>query len=120
MSGLMTAADIKQRFDVTLEKEEEFYVHLRILPRLEKDKQEFEKMTLVLYSSKLATRGWDYLPAVVVFSRNDGQEVEQWTFKEPKVNPPGVKKEHFVPEAPPKGWQVERRSPTVGPKVVRP
>jgi TIGR03009 family protein len=106
MSGSMSADDVKTRFDLKLEKEEEYYTHIKILPKLEKDKQEFESMLLVLYSGKLAERKWDYLPAVVVIQKNR-DEIDQWTFKEPKINNDGIKKEHFVATMPRKedGWE---------------
>lgn len=106
MSGSMSADDVKTRFDLKLEKEEEYYTHIKIIPKLEKDKQEFESMLLVLYSAKLADRKWDYLPAVVVIAKNK-DEIDQWTFKEPKINNEGIKKEHFVATMPRKedGWE---------------
>jgi TIGR03009 family protein len=112
MSGGMTADDVKQRFDLKLDKEEDHYVHIKITPRLDRDKQEFDTMLLVLYGAKLADRKWDYLPAVVMMSKNGGQEVEQWTFKEPKINHDGIKKEHFVALMPDKkdGWKLEQMS----------
>lgn len=113
MSGAMTANDVKTRFDLKLEKEEEHYVHIKITPKLERDKQEFDTMLLVLYSAKLADRQWDYLPAVVMMSKNGGQEVETWNFKEPKINHPGIKKEQFAAVMPKKedGWQFKQVSP---------
>ncbi len=132
MSGSMTADDVKTRFDLKLEKEEDHYTHIKISPKLDRDKQEFDTMLLVLYGAKLADRGWDYLPAVVVMSKNGGQEVEQWTFKEPKINHPGVKKDQFVAIMPDKkdGWQFKQMNaaaPKAGtapivptPKTVRP
>jgi TIGR03009 family protein len=128
MSGSMSADDVKTRFDLKLEKEEEYYTHIKILPKLEKDKQEFESMLLVLYSGKLAERKWDYLPAVVVIQKNR-DEIDQWTFKEPKINNDGIKKEHFVATMPRKedGWEFKtmNAAPTGGanptvPKTYRP
>jgi TIGR03009 family protein len=103
MSGSMTAADVIKRFDLTLQKEEEHYVHIDLKPRQGKDMQEFESMLLVLYGPKLQPKGWDYLPAVVVMRRQNGQEEEQWTFKNPVVNSPQIKKEQFGFKLP-AGW----------------
>lgn len=113
MSGAMTANDVKARFDLKLEKEEEHYVHIKITPKLDRDKQEFDTMLLVLYGSKLADRQWDYLPAVVMMSKNGGQEVETWNFKDPKINHPGIKKEQFAAVMPKKedGWQFKQVTP---------
>lgn len=115
MSGSMTAEDVKTRFDLRLEKEEEYYTHIKIFPRLDKDKQEFESMLLVLYSSKLADRKWDYLPAVVVIQKTK-EEIDQWTFKEPKINNEGIKKEHFVATLPRKedGWEFKAMNTAAG------
>ncbi len=131
MSGSMTAEDVKTRFDLKLEKEEDFYTHIRIAPRLERDKQEFETMLLVLYSAKLADRNWDYLPAVVVIAKNK-DEIDQWTFKEPKINNPGINKGQFVATMPRKedGWEFKQMNvqpasgtlPAAGgqPRTIRP
>lgn len=132
MSGSMSADDVKTRFDLKLEKEEDFYTHIKIAPKLERDKQEFESMLLVLYSAKLADRKWDYLPAVVVIAKKK-DEIDQWTFKEPKINNEGIKKEHFVAMMPRKedGWEFKQMgaapkagppaAPTSGqPRTVRP
>jgi TIGR03009 family protein len=108
MSGYMTVEDIKTRFDVTLDKEEDFYIHLKIKPKMEKDRQEFDKLTLVLYSSKLAERKWDYLPALAVISKNADEEVEQWAFKNPVVNPQQMSREMFAAVPVPKGWTTEQ------------
>lgn len=125
MSGGMTAADIQQRFDLKLLKEEENYVHIQIGPRLPKDKQEFDSALLVLYRSKAAPQ-LDYLPAVVVMTKANGQEQEQWTFppQSVKTNDPGIKKEMFayIPPDPKAGWTVKPAAATVpaDPRVVRP
>jgi TIGR03009 family protein len=120
MSGSMTADDVKRRFDLKLLKEEEFYVHLEILPRLAKDKQEFEKLLLVLYGPKAAVRKLDYLPAVVVMSKDNGQTTEQWTFKNMQANVAGITKEQFAYVPPPKDWTVKQPAAAVGPAPVDP
>jgi TIGR03009 family protein len=110
MSGMMTAEDVKQRFDIKLDKEDANYVHLRITPRIEKDRKEFDTMLLVLYGPKLADRKWDYLPAVCMMTKNGGEEVETWTFKNPQLNNEGVKKEQFVATIPKReeGWTINQ------------
>jgi len=123
MSGKMTADDVKSRFDIKLVKEEEFYVHLQIGPKQERDKQEFESMLLVLFSDK--AKDMAYLPAVVVMYKNNAQELEQWTFKKPMSNVQGIKQADFSFKAPPKDWQVKQAgaaTPSVPPtpKVARP
>ena len=124
MSGKMTADDVKSRFDIKLVREEEFYVHLQIGPKQERDKQEFESMLLVLFSEK--AKDMAYLPAIVVMQKNNAEELEQWTFKKPMSNVQGIKQSDFNFVAPPKDWQVKQAGaatttsvpPT--PKVARP
>ncbi len=123
MSGKMTADDVKSRFDIKLVKEEEFYVHLQIGPKQERDKQEFESMLLVLFSEK--AKDMAYLPAVVVMQKNNAQELDQWTFKKPMSNVQGIKQADFSYQPPPKDWQVKQAgaaTPSVPPtpKVARP
>lgn len=125
MSGTMTADDVKRRFDLRLVKEEEYYVHLEVLPRLPKDKQEFEKLLLVLYGPKTVAQKLDYLPAVVVMTKDNGQTVEQWTFKKVMSNVDGVKKEDFAYIPPPKDWTIKtppqaQSAAPVDPRVIRP
>lgn len=119
----MTADDVKSRFDIKLVKEEEFYVHLQIGPKQERDKQEFESMLLVLFSEK--AKDMAYLPAVVVMQKNNAQELDQWTFKKPMSNVQGIKQADFSYQPPPKDWQVKQAgaaTPSVPPtpKVARP
>jgi TIGR03009 family protein len=128
MSGSMTADDVAKRFDLTLVKEEEFYVHILVKPRLPRDLQEFESMTLVLYGPKTAAQGLDYLPAVVIMRSNNGQSEEHWTFNTPpgslRTNVKELTPAYFQFVQPPQGWQVKPAAavPPAGdePKVARP
>jgi TIGR03009 family protein len=121
MSGTMTANDVIKRFDLTLLKEEEFYVHIQIKPRLPKDLQEFESLTLVLYGPKTANMKLDYLPAVVIIRNNNGQAEEQWTFKKPMVNLENLTVASFQFTKPPGDWKVKQADTTPpDPKVARP
>jgi hypothetical protein len=53
-------------------------------------------------------KGVEYLPAKVQMKRDKGQEVEEWTFKQPLVNPNGIKASDFAYMPPPKDWQIEK------------
>lgn len=106
MSGALTANAIIGRFDLKILKEDQHYVYLEIRPRLPRDKQEFESMTLVLFRPTVA--GVAYLPRTVVMRKNNGQEEEHWDFPQPRVNVEGVTLEHFAPVQPPKDWKVQR------------
>jgi len=124
MSGSMTAADVMKRFDLTLVKEEEYYVHIEVKPRLARDLQEFESLLLVLHGPKTANLGLDYLPKVVVMRGNNGQNEEQWTFAKPMANVRNLTPANFQYVKPPADWQVKPAAagvPAAGePKVARP
>src|SRR5207237_271676 len=102
MSGAMTAADVAQRFEMKLVKEDQFYIYLEVKPTLPKDQQEFDSLILVLFNA--GVKGLDYLPAKVRMTRGNNQEVEEWTFKQPMPNAAGIKKEDFKYVEPPKEW----------------
>jgi len=105
LSGSMTAADAVKRFDLSLVKEEEYYVYIGVKPRLPRDLQEFESATLVLYGPKAARLGLDYLPAVVVLRGNTGQTEEQWTLSRLEPNSDKVTADKFR-FAKPEGWEL--------------
>ncbi|MGL6095851.1 MAG: TIGR03009 domain-containing protein, partial [Fimbriiglobus sp.] len=122
ISGALTAEGIMQRFDLKLVKEDQHYVYLEARPRLPRDKQEFETMTLVLFRATVPQLA--YLPRSVVMRKSNGQEEEHWDFPQPRVNVEGIKPEHFQPVAPPKDWKVQRQQaqqpPAGQPRVARP
>jgi TIGR03009 family protein len=125
MSGSMTAQQALQRFDIRLEKAEQHYVYLQILPRLPKDLQDFSKVRLVLYTDALKPQGWEYLPAAAVITSPTEQFEEQWTFKNPTLNHPNIKPDLFKFKDPGPGW-TRKLGPSavnpagIDPKVARP
>jgi TIGR03009 family protein len=106
MSGAMTAGDVAARFQLALLKEDQHYVYITVTPVLEKDLREFESMILVLYSANV--KGVDYLPAKVQMKHDGGRKIEEWTFKQPMLNPAGIKASDFAYIAPPKDWTIEK------------
>jgi TIGR03009 family protein len=90
LSG-MKAKDAKQRFELTLFKEDEYYVYLDIKPLQARDKTEFQQLRLALYgpNTKFA-----YLPAQVFMVKPNG-DTEQWSFKNPQTNLQGVDQKLF-------------------------
>lgn len=113
MSGKLTAVDIAGRFELKLLKEDQHYIYIEALPTHPRDKQEFDTLIYVLFGPQV--KGLEYLPAKVRTTRNNGQEIEEWTFKKPMANPQGIRKEDFVYIAPPKDWQVKPADPKVRP-----
>lgn len=89
--GGMKAKEAQQRFDMTLFKEDEYYIYLDIKPIQARDKTEFQQLRLALYgpNTKFA-----YQPAQVYMVKPNG-DTEQWTFKNPQTNLPGVDAKMF-------------------------
>ena len=105
MTG-MTAQAAMARFDLNLLKAEKPYVYIEAKPKTAEDKAEFETMTLVLCDADV--KGRAYIPRMVILRKANGQQTESWDFPNPKVNPEGIEKKHFEPDAPPKGWRVQK------------
>ena len=61
----VTAADMKERFDISVFKTDAHYVYLDIKPRSDKDKHDFTHLRLALYGPGEATAKFAYLPAQV-------------------------------------------------------
>jgi TIGR03009 family protein len=87
----MKASEIRQRFDISLMKEDETYVYLRIMPLLGRDKQEFQQLTLALCGPKTQCA---YQPRTVYWVKPNG-EIEKWDFTNPMMNIPGITKDVF-------------------------
>jgi TIGR03009 family protein len=90
LSGLKADA-AKKRFELTLFKEDANYVYLDVKPILPKDKADFQQLRMALYGP--ATK-WAYLPAQVLLVKPSG-DMEQWKFKEPQTNIPGLTAKDF-------------------------
>jgi TIGR03009 family protein len=86
LSGLK-AADAKQRFDISIFKEDDFYVYLTIKPLLPRDKQEFQQLKMALFGPK--TKNLAYLPAQV-YKVNPNGDTEEWKFTNQTTNLPGI------------------------------
>ena len=105
VSGLK-AKEAKQRFDITIFKEDDNYIYLNIKPLLAEDKAEFQQLNMALYGPKLQKLA--YLPCKVLKMNNNG-ETETWEFKNPQTNLPGIEERNFqyvqVPGFTFKQWQ---------------
>jgi len=117
LSG-MKSKDAKARFDISLFQEDpkNFYIYLDVKPVLAKDKAEFQQMRMALYGS--ATQ-WPYLPAQVYLVKPNG-DTEQWSFKEPKTNIPGLTAKDFSFQKV-EGFTLQKAPPArPAPPAVRP
>lgn len=110
----MKADDAKQRYNLTLVKEDQWYVYVDVAPKDAKDKADFARARLVLNKET-------YLPRQLWFEHSNGNEV---TWDVPKVQTP-VKLERRDFDAPktPDGWKLvpmTDKKATVQPRVIRP
>jgi TIGR03009 family protein len=106
----MKARDLKERFDISLFKEDEHYIYLDINPRSAGDKRSFQKMRLALHAPGEKSAERAYLPAQVFVLLPNGDS-ELWRFTPTHINAPGVAEKNFK-FAPIKGWHVQQIPPT--------
>jgi len=115
----MQAADAKRRFDLTLVKEDQWYVYIKIIPRLPSDKADFQEARLVLNQQT-------YLPRELWFKEPNGNEVK-WDIPRVDSGVPLNVAEFVNPQVPP-GWKVQKMPRAaeaappgnVRPRVIRP
>jgi TIGR03009 family protein len=114
----MKAEEAKRRYQLTLDREDQHYYYVMVLPRFPEDKADFQKARLVLAKQS-------FLPRELWFVQPNGDEV-RWDIPRidngAKLNP----NDFTNPQTPP-GWtmqQVPRAQPqqpnNVPPRVVRP
>lgn len=110
----MKAAEARERYDLRLVKEDQWYVYVEILPRTNADKAEFQKARLVLNKD-------NYLPRQFWFEQPNGDEVT-WDIGPHVDTNPKLNRRDFEPTTP-QGWKmvtVPRAASDVPPRVVRP
>jgi TIGR03009 family protein len=90
---------VKERYDLTLVKEDQWYYYLEIVPRLAADKAEFAKARMVLFVQ-------GFLPRQLWFEHPNGNEVK-WDFPRVQANVPLDKREFTAPQIP-ADWKVQR------------
>ncbi len=106
MSG-MSPKQVTDRFTVKTLKVDADFVYLEVKPVYAADKEEFDKLTLVLCGEKY--KAMQYVPRMIVLDRPDGQTKETWDFNKPVVNPKGITAETFNPVPLDKGWTDDRK-----------
>jgi TIGR03009 family protein len=115
----MKAEEAKRRYDLTLVKEDQWYVYLEIVPKLPADKADFQRARMVLNNKT-------FLPRELWFEQPNGNETK-WDIPEIRSGAP-LKNSDFAPPTPPKDWNVVRvprpeavpPRTDVPPRVVRP
>jgi TIGR03009 family protein len=114
LSG-MKAKAVKDRFDITVFKEDDYYVYLDIKPKRDKDKQEFKQLKLALFRPHI--EGLAFLPAQI-FMVKPNDTTEQWKLGKHKSNIPGITEKDFEYKDVP-GYRRVQGTPEPAP-VVRP
>lgn len=109
----MGAEQAKARYDMTLvfpkDGPDKNYHYLRIKPKLDQDKRDFNEARLSLYRS-------NHLPAQIWYHQPNGNEIT-WNFSKLQVDVE-IPATYFEPKLP-EGWKVERIQPAT-PKNVTP
>lgn len=90
LSGLKSK-EAKDRFDLSLYKEDVNYVYLNIKPKLGRDKQDFQMLNMALFGPKTQ---FPYLPCQV-FKQNPNGDTEMWVFSDHVVNHPEIQESKF-------------------------
>lgn len=108
----MKAAVAKERFNLTLAKEDQHYVYVDVTPKRAEDKAEFQRARLVLHNDT-------FLPRQVWLEQPNGNEV---TWDLPRtVAGVRIDPRYFDTPRPPAGWKlvpVNRTAPGT-PRVIR-
>jgi TIGR03009 family protein len=115
MTG-MKARDLKDRFDLKLFKEDQYYIYLDIKPKLAKDKQDFQQLRLALYGPKT---DFAYLPAQVYMVKPNG-ETEQWKLTKPMTNIPNLDPRKVFEYENVPGFRFQQAPDQKAPMEVRP
>jgi TIGR03009 family protein len=94
----MKAEEAKRRYDLRLEREDQYYYYVTILPRMPQDKADFQQARLVLVKQS-------FLPRELWFVSPNGDETK-WDI--PRIdNGARLNAGHFNPQLPP-GWTMQR------------
>lgn len=110
----MKAAAAKERFALSLFKEDAHYVYVDVLPRRAEDKTEFARARLVLNKST-------FLPRQVWLEQTNGNTV-QWDMPS-SASGVAIDARHFNTPRPPDGWKVvpaPKAAASATPRVIRP
>ncbi|HET6573933.1 MAG TPA: TIGR03009 domain-containing protein [Fimbriiglobus sp.] len=106
LSGAFKADGVADRFEIKLSRQDRNYVYLELVPRLPRDKGQFQSITLVLYQP--AHRKQAYLPARIRIIGANGDHQDDWLFREPVMNSKNVTPAAFEFVEPPPGWKTLR------------
>jgi TIGR03009 family protein len=109
----MKAEEAKRRYDLKLNKEDQHYVYIDVVPRSDQDKADFQRARLVLNKS-------NFMPRQLWFEQPNKDTVT-WDIPTVETKAP-LKKEDFLTPATPAGWQIKQMPRTdlsTQPRVIR-
>jgi TIGR03009 family protein len=98
----MRAQEAKQRYDLTLDREDQYYYYINVLPRLPDDKGDFERAQVVLHKDT-------FLPRMLWFQKNKDSTT---TWQIPAIKG-GIQVDPSAFDAPkpPQGWKLTEVPP---------
>ncbi len=109
-----TETDLKDRFDITLAKESDWYAYLMITPKTSADKQEFAVAQLTIWLKNPNPQGQKadltMLPCRLWYKQPNGREVTH-TFRDTQPNAVLDKKSFLPPQI--EGYKLEKVAPPV-------
>ena len=104
MSGGLTAQAALDRFDMKVLQEDQYFVWIKIDPRLPDDMADFATMQLVLSKPNPGAPG--YLPRKIVITKDHlNQDIEEWSFPNPAIDNMSVTLDWFKKQSLPAGWK---------------
>jgi TIGR03009 family protein len=109
----MKAEEAKRRYELSLAKEDQYWIYINVLPRFQPDQVDFNRAQLVLSATT-------FMPRRLWFEQPNGNEV---TWEIPQIQPnASVNRSDFTAPRLDPGWKLEQvpRRQDMTPRVVRP
>jgi TIGR03009 family protein len=109
----MKAEQAKQRYDLKVTREDQYYIYLDVVPRAAEDQAEFKRAQLVLNKDS-------FLPRQLWFEKPNGSTIV-WGI--PQLNTKAkIDLKEFDAPSPPTGWKMVtvERQPEMPPPTIRP
>ena len=110
----MKAADARERYDLRLVKDDQWYIYVEVIPRTNADKADFQKARLVLNKDS-------FLPRQLWFEDRNGKEIT-WDILKVDTKGDSVRRTDFESPKVPTGWKMVQGPRTAGdapPRVIR-
>jgi TIGR03009 family protein len=109
----MKAEEAKRRYDLRLDREDQYYIYVKVFPRFPADKADFQEARLVLNKDS-------YMPRQLWFVHANGDET---TWDIPRIQPGAqLKRDDFSVPQVPRDWKMVQvpKADEMQPRVYRP